>query len=85
MIDLHTMQSTNIDMLTSLRSNPKSRHDPLQDVYIPFVHERDHLGNLVSKKNEKKFKSISVSSFKNITPGKERKSMRTKPSGLFSI
>ena len=53
MIELHTMQSTNLDMLTSLRgSQTKSRLDPLSSVYIPFVNERDHLGNLVTKQKK---------------------------------
>ena len=68
MIELHTMQSTYLDMQnlsTTLRSNSKSRLDPLSSIYIPFVNERDHLGNLVTKPKNSELHNNSVS-YKNI-------------------
>lgn len=91
MIELHTMQSTNLDMLTSLRgSQTKSRLDPLASVYIPFVNERDHLGNLVTKSKDKVadfgIKKNSVSYQQNTAAFRRHAaSLKARSSEMFSI
>ena len=45
--NMHSQSSTNVDLMTVLKSKKKE-----DSVYVPFINERDSLGNLVSKKSD---------------------------------
>lgn len=75
---LHSQSSTNIDLLTVLKSSKNS-------VYVPFLNERDHLGHLVSKKSNKSLNK-SLTSLNNINVQIQQSGeFKTANSGVFSI